>query len=143
MTALVTAPTASQWASAALHLERRPDWRYIRIDGVRYAVLASGNSGRTYQLRADAAGCSCCWYQKTGTTCSHMLALELDALEIELSDAAIDAVLGPAPKARPSYADLFPGCRDCGDLVDGYHDGRCRRCGEDAEWQARRDARAS
>ena len=143
MTTVSIAPSPSQMASALCHLERRQDWRFVRIDGTRYAVLTSGSSGKTYQVRADAAGCSCCWYQKTGTTCSHMLALELDALEAELFAASVDAALGaPAPK-RASYTDLFPACRDCGDLVDGYHDGRCSRCGSDAEWQARRDARAS
>src|SRR5215207_3565831 len=80
------APTASQWASAATHLERQADWRTIRIDAVRYVVLQSGNSGRTYILRADAAGCQCVWYQRTGQRCSHMLAVELAALESELAE---------------------------------------------------------
>ena len=139
MTVISIAP--SQWASATAHLERRDGWRAYRVDGVRYVALPSGTSGRVYQVRADAAGCGCPWYQRTGRQCAHMLSVELAALEAELSDATIEAVLGPAPKSR--YEALFPACRDCGDLVDGYHDGRCRRCGEDAEWQARRDARAS
>jgi hypothetical protein len=87
----ITAPTPSQWASAATHLERRADWRTIRIDGTRYVVLPSGNSGRTYILRADAAGCQCPWYARTGTRCSHMLAVELDVLEREL--ASVPAAL--------------------------------------------------
>jgi predicted nucleic acid-binding Zn finger protein len=86
--ALSAAPTTSRCASAACHLERRADWRTVRIDGTRYVVLTSGNSGRTYILRADAAGCSCPWYQRTGRRCSHMLALELAALEDELAEQA-------------------------------------------------------
>jgi hypothetical protein len=38
----------------------------------------------------------------------------------------------PTPKARPSYADLFEGCRDCSDLADGL-DGRCSKCASDRE----------
>ena len=87
------APTPSQWASAATHLERLADWRTIRIDGTRYVVLTSGNSGRTYWVRADAAGCGCRWYQETGRRCSHMLALELAALESELAEPAAAPIL--------------------------------------------------
>ena len=87
-TTIVSPPTPSQWASASLHFERRADWRTYRVDGERYVVLPSGRSAHVYQVRADAAGCSCPWYQRTGQRCSHMLALELAALEAELSDAA-------------------------------------------------------
>jgi len=88
------ASTPAQWASASLHLERREDWRFVRIDGKRYAILTSGTSGHTYTVRADAAGCGCPWYVKTGRQCSHMLALDLDALEAELSEPR------PAPASR-------------------------------------------
>src|SRR3954470_645037 len=66
------AASASQWASAATHLELRDEWRTVRIDGVRYVVLVSGRSGRVYHVRADAGGCRCRWYEKTRTMCSHM-----------------------------------------------------------------------
>ena len=84
----ITAPTASQWASAATHLERRAGWRTVRIDGTRYVVLTSGNSGRTYWVRAGARGCGCRWYQETGRRCSHMLALEFAATLDELAESA-------------------------------------------------------
>jgi hypothetical protein len=132
-------PTASQFASATAHLERRADWRTYRVDAVRYVALQSASSGTTYSVRADAAGCSCLWYERTGRTCSHMYAVELAALEDELWEAQIDAALGPPAPKRASYADLFEACRDCGDLADGL-DGRCSRCASDAEWEARRDA---
>jgi len=73
------APSPSQCASAAMHLERRDDWRVVRIEGVRYVVVPSGRSGRVYLVRADAGGCACPWYTRTGRQCSHMLALELVA----------------------------------------------------------------
>lgn len=83
-TTMITA-TASQYASAALHLERRSEWRVVRISNVRYVALPSGTSGKTYLARADAAGCECRWYSSTGRQCSHMLALELAAMESELA----------------------------------------------------------
>src|SRR4051812_22084531 len=66
--------SASQWASASVHLDLRDDWRTVRIDGVRYVVLTSGNSGRVYHVRADGKGCGCKWYERTATRCSHALA---------------------------------------------------------------------
>ncbi len=128
--AIMTEGTPSQQAAAAMHLENREDWRYVHVSGVRYVVLASARSSRTYWVRDDAAGCSCPWYIKTGTTCSHMLAVR--------RDSAQDA----APKPRASYADLFPKCRTCDDLADA-RDGFCDRCASDREWQARREAVAS
>lgn len=115
MASAVYHPTASQYASAATHLERRGDWRTIRIDGTRYVVMASGNSGRTYILRADGAGCQCIWYQQTGTTCSHMLAVYLAATMDELAEE-------PVTGAR----DIYTHCVDCGDLTELI---RCLECG--------------
>jgi hypothetical protein len=126
-----TTATPSQYASAAIHLERRAEWRTVRIDGERYVSLTSGQSNRVYLARADAAGCSCIWNQQTGTTCSHMLAICLAALEDELRETM------PAP--RTTYADLFPPCRACGDLTDAA-DRLCDRCATDREWEARRAA---
>ena len=83
----VTPPTASQWASAATHLEQRASWRTIRIDGTRYVVLTSGNSGRVYIVRADARGCGCRWSQRAATPCSHRLAVELAATLEELAES--------------------------------------------------------
>jgi hypothetical protein len=112
------APTASQQASAALHLERQADWRAVRIDGTRYVILPSGRSGHVYTVRADAAGCSCPWYVRTGQRCSHMLALELS--EPRPAPA-------PTPK-RSRYEDLFPACAGgCGELVERKGE-RCYRC---------------
>jgi SWIM zinc finger len=137
-------PTVAQYASAALHLDRRSSWRTVRLDGTRYVIVTSGSSGHVYWVRADAAGCSCAWYLRTGRQCSHMLALELEALEAELEaqqfESWLSDALGP-PQApvKASYEDLFPACRDCGDLSE-TRDGYCDRCASDREWEARRDA---
>jgi hypothetical protein len=86
--------TASQWASAASHLETRGEWKVYRVDGVRYVALKSGTSGHIYAVKASGNGCSCRWYQSTWQQCSHMLAIDLDAMEDELrEDAARDAVI--------------------------------------------------
>ncbi len=131
-TTIVPPPTPSQRASAALHLERRADWRTVRIDGTRYVVLPSGRSAHVYTVRGDAAGCSCPWYQRTGQRCSHMLALELAGTQ-------------PAPAPRTAlerlHAIFLPCKGGCGDLAE-TRDGFCDRCASDAEWQARRAARA-
>src|SRR4051812_49833859 len=59
------AASASQWASASVHLELRDDplngWRVVRIEGVRYVRMVSGTSGKVYLVRADAGGCECRW----------------------------------------------------------------------------------
>src|SRR4051794_16546961 len=47
------AASASQWASAACHLERRSEWLVYRVDGVRYVRMISGTSGKVYAVRAD------------------------------------------------------------------------------------------
>src|SRR4051812_46552832 len=94
-------PTTSQWASAAMHLDRQSEWVTFRVSGVRYVALPSGNSGRTYWVRADAAGCSCPWYARTLEQCSHMLAVYAQATEQELAEA-------------PLMADLFTRCARVG-----------------------------
>lgn len=130
-------PTASQLASAEAHLFYRQDWRFYRVNGVRYVSMKSGTSGRIYQVRADGQGCSCDAYQKWGyVICSHGLAV-VNAATIEtlaafvdeqadaadrlldeydsLEDLAIDAMFaqvsaqaGARQAARKSYRDLFP-----------------------------------
>ena len=99
--------TPSQYASAAMHLETRIE--HVRVDGQRYAVVQSGNSGRVYIMPADASACddACAWYQKTGQRRSHGLAVELAALEDELRETA-------DPKPCASYIDLFLSCRKSG-----------------------------
>lgn len=91
-----TGYSASQQASAELHLERREAWRYVRVNGVRYVKLTSGRSDHLYTVRADARGCSCRWYAETRRDCSHMLAVQMandeDAVSSLLAtDAEIDA----------------------------------------------------
>jgi SWIM zinc finger len=100
MTASIV-PSAAQRANAARQLERAAEWRTVRIDGVRYVILASATSGHTYTVRADAAGCSCPWYAKTERPCSHMVAVKLAAPTVTIS-----------PYAR--YGDLFPSCAATG-----------------------------
>lgn len=90
MTAPAYTATSAQWASATSHLELRSEWQTVRIGGVRYVILTSGTSGRVYHVRADAAGCLCRWYGRTLQQCSHMLAVELAALEDELREDAQD-----------------------------------------------------
>ena len=116
-------PTVSQFASAAMHMELRSEWCTVRINGERYVRLESGSSGHVYLLRADARACACAWYEKTGEQCSHMLALELAALEDELRETASDVV-----PSLHSYRDLFPGCvGGCGELVERQAE-FCYRC---------------
>jgi hypothetical protein len=104
--------TASQYASAASHLDRQADWRVYRFDGVRYVVLVSGCSGKRYSVRADAVACSCPWYEKTLSQCSHMLSVYLQATLEELETEA--AYEQQTSKPRPSYSDLFPACAEPG-----------------------------
>mgnify|MGYP001582261380 CR=1 FL=1 len=116
--------TASQRASAEMHLERREDWRYIRVAGTRYVVLPSGHSGSTHWVRDDARGCSCLFYAKTFATCSHMISVRM----------ANEADAQQVPSLK-SYRDLFPGCAGgCGDLVDGPSQ-FCDRCSSDQAHQ--------
>jgi len=97
----------------------------------------AGERPVTYLVNSVA--CQCPDYEQGGHVCKHVRAVVLWEQAQARFDAQVERVLGPAPKARPSYADIFPGCRDCGDLADG-RDGYCDRCASDREWQARRDA---
>lgn len=116
-------PTASQWASATVHLERRDEWLYYWREGVRYVRIISGRSNRLYVARADADGCSCAWSQNPwsgGTPCSHRIALELDALEEELRDvlaeqgrAAGFAGQGEVESVKP-IEELWATCKASG-----------------------------
>ena len=132
--AMVSEGTASQQASAAQHLERRDEWRYYWVDGVRYVRMVSARSGRIYRLRADGDGCECAAYLIHGyAVCAHMLALRMAR--------AADATPEPIRTLRPRYADLFPSCAGgCGDLVE--RDGeRCYVCGSDREYQQRMESK--
>jgi hypothetical protein len=120
------AASASQWAAAAMHLDRRSEWLVYRVDGVRYVRMISGRSGKVYAVRASADGCSCRWYLNTARQCSHALALELAATMDELA----------ATQAAPA---AFPPCRVCGSLTDGPR----RLCDDCAASQARRLDRAA
>ncbi len=108
-------PTASQFASATVHLERRGEWVYFWREGVRYVRIISGRSNRLYVLRADSAGCSCAWSTNPwsgGTPCSHRIALELDALEEDLAEARDLEQPAPTPAApTKTIEDLWPTCR--------------------------------
>lgn len=104
-TTTIATPSPAQWASAACHFEQRADWRVVRIEGDRYVVLTSATSGAVHYVRADAKGCDCRWYQRTGRQCSHGLAVELAALAEELAEAPAPPS-APAPTAS-SAADLL------------------------------------
>lgn len=138
MASPVYTPSASQWASAASHLELRDDpeigWRYYRVDGVRYVSMQSGHSGKRYRLRADALCCECPWYAKTLSPCSHLVALELDGLESDLRASAITS-------KRARITVLYPPCKSgCGDLAD-TRDGLCGTCASDLEFAQRLERR--
>ena len=89
---------------------------------------ATGSNGARYFVNAVA--CECPDYQQAGNICKHVRAVVL----FEQRQAQ------PASRYRPSYADLFEGCRDCGDLADGL-DGRCSKCASDLEHRQRMDRR--
>ncbi len=127
MASAVYSPTASQFASAAMHLERRSEWRTVRIDGVRYISLISGRSNRVYLVRADAAGCGCVWSQTMSSPCSHRIAVDLAAMEDDLSED------------RDPMADLFTRCArvGCGAICEG------RLCDECAAMAERSDRMAT
>lgn len=105
MASAVYQPTASQFASAIMHLDRRADWRTVRIDGTRYVSLLSGRSNHVYLVRASGDGCSCPWYANTLGQCSHMLAIQLDALEDELAE---DWMATAPARYLKRYEDLVP-----------------------------------
>ena len=83
--------TDSQRASALAHLDRRDEWRFFWRGDTRYVAMLSGRSNRLYIVRADAGSCSCPWNEKMWQRCAHMLAVELDATEDELREAAEEA----------------------------------------------------
>ena len=120
-----TVPSASQIASSRVHLERRAEWRTVRVDGVRYVKLPSGRSGALYTVRADGKGCSCKWYQQTGGTCAHMLAVREaanhDALDAWLSEP-VEPMPADRPKVKPllTYDQIVPACAQdgCNDLPE-------------------------
>jgi len=124
MASAVYQPSASQWASATVHLENRDEWRYFRKCGVRYVAIISGRSSRFYVVRADAGGCSCPWGQSPwsfGKPCSHRIAVELAALEADLIESRKQA-----PKARPTIEELWPSCWTDGcDNDPAPHSGGC------------------
>ena len=90
---------------------------------------AYGSNGARYLVNAVA--CSCPDYQQAGHICKHVRAVVL-----------FEQQQVPTPKARPTYADLFPACKTagCGDVADG-RDGRCSTCASDLEYRQRMDSR--
>ena len=88
---------------------------------------AHGSNGARYLVNAVA--CECPDYQQAGNVCKHVRA-------VALFEAGQQA---PAPKPRPTYADLFPAC-PCGDIAEGK-DGLCSKCASDREHEQRMTAR--
>lgn len=117
MVSAIVAATSSQMASAIMHLERRDEWRYVRIGGVRYVSMMSGRSNRVHLVRADGAACDCRWYALGHAICSHMAAQELAATEGDLREGYTVGAATVA-KARKTYEELFGttcearGCQD-------------------------------
>lgn len=133
MASAVYQPTASQFASATVHMERRDEWRTVRIDGVRYVSMVSGRSNRVYLVRADAGGCSCSHYRTTWRTCAHMLAVELAATLDELIEqaAAIEDALAEAAStllSRKTIEQIWATCWTDGCDEDPIaHSGGCHK----------------
>lgn len=138
---MATQSITSSEARAQVLLENAANWsRGTAVtrtgETIGVVLFTSGSRpGVVYLTRQDGLGCNCPG-AVTRLDCCHMRAVRADN---ERFTAFVDAALGPAPKPRPSYADLFKSCRDCGDLADGFDD-RCSRCASDAEWRERRDA---
>ena len=117
--------TPSQWALAGMHLDRRSEWTFFRVNGERYVALPSGNSGKTYWVRADGAGCSCPFYSARLEQCSHMLSVYLDATMDDLAEA---------PASLKSLRDTMPGCAGgCGNLVEARDGLWCDDCAAERE----------
>lgn len=119
-TATQMIPTESQRASAACHLERRSEWTFYRVAGVRYVAMPSGRSGRVYRVRADGTGCECDAYQKWNySACAHMLAIREaanhDAIAEWLADQADELLAEYDAQQQPATA--WKPCR-CGALIE-------------------------
>ena len=135
-----TNPSPSQWASAHMHLDRRDEWRGVRIEGTRYVILPSGRTDHVYTVRADARGCSCPWSLRTGTDCSHRLAVYLAATEDELAEQLdeIDAAIAEAFVSLVDMREAFPGCAaSCGNVVPQSNLLFCDDCSAARERQER------
>lgn len=133
-------PTASQFAAAHMHLDRRSEWRGVRIAGERYVILPSGRTDHVYTVRADAAGCSCPWSLRTGTECSHRLAVYLAATEDHLADMIddIDAAIAEAFVRLVDMRAELPGCAGgCGQIVPQSNLLFCDDCSAARERQER------
>src|SRR5215211_4880261 len=75
---------------------------------------ATGSHGERYLVNNVA--CECPDYQRFGgAICKHIRAVLLWEEQQARFDAEVERVLGPA---GTRYEDLFPTCRDCGDLPD-------------------------
>lgn len=129
--ATIAQATPSQWASAAMHLERRSEWRTVRISGTRYVSLLSGRSNHVYLVRADAAGCGCPWSQRMSSPCSHRIAVELAALEDELRE---DWLASAPARYLKRYEDLVPA--ECDDRFC-TDDALPREAGDEGRYCAR------
>ena len=146
VTSIAVPPDPKRDARAAALVDQVPTWpkHTLKVAWGSFEAgtvfrRAYGSNGACYLVNAVA--CECPDYQQNGAICKHIRAYVLFEQEQARFDAEVDRVLGSAPKSR--YEALFPACKDgCGDLADGL-DGRCSKCASDAEWQARRDARAS
>lgn len=109
--------TMSQLASAEMHLARQSEWRFVRIDGIRYAKIPSGRSNHLYTLPVDTRGCTCRYWQDWGKACAHRLALEIqqdeEAAEAGLAtwseiDVAASEIAAQAWARQDAYERLFP-----------------------------------
>jgi hypothetical protein len=134
VSSIAVPPDPARDARARALVDRVPTWprHTLRVAWGSFSAgttfrRATGSKGARYLVNAVA--CECPDYQQAGNICKHVRA-------VVLFEAGQQA---PAPKRRPSYADLFPAC-PCGDIAEGK-DGLCNRCASDREWSQRMDSR--
>jgi len=120
MTAATTVymPTPSQTASMKMHLSRRDQWVYARVNGQAIIVMPSSDGKRLYYV-GQRGECCVCEGSRRYPMCSHMWAAReastQDALSTFIADAA-DDLLAEYDARRP--VTTWRSCkRQCGAML--------------------------
>lgn len=121
------AQTVSQPRPAAIAavLAQSATWTSARrkSDGKSFFYIQGSTAGAVYMTAEDGCTCPAARNSRTGI-CKHQVAVE------RFRERQATTAAASAPKARKSYADLMPGCPDCGDLVERKGE-RCYHCGSE------------